>query len=198
MQIFFHSCIVPDWPDLINRRAIVTCEYSVYNDLNPFKLSGTFETEYSRTCKVCSKTVNMCVIKSWGNSWYTSSRLNESPILPCIFGCEGQVDELAHYLVCSPFWTILSSVLRPPGCHTQECPTSRLNVVNPSVHKAKVLAVAFHCYHGLKIARRQMVDQAVSSGEYEPIILCLCELAFHHCRELMQNFEFVSQFHDER
>ena len=124
-------------------------------------------------------------IKSWSNSWYTSSRLHESPILPCIFGCEGKVDDLAHYIVCSPFWTSLSSVVRAPECQAQECPTSRMNLVNPSVSKAKVMAVAFHCYHGLKIARRGMVDQAVSSGEYEPITYCLCELALHFCRELM-------------
>jgi len=60
-----------------------------------------------------------------------------------------------------------------------------MNLVNPSVVKAKVMAVAFHCYHGLKIARRQMVDQAIGSGDFEPIILCLCELALHHCRDLM-------------
>ena len=171
-------------------RVATTCVYSVYNNLNPFKLGGTFEAEYSRICKACSKTVNMCIIKSWSNSWYTSSRLHESPILPCIFGCEGQVDELAHYLVCSPFWTTLSSVVRAPGvhllaCNTQECSTSRMNLVNPSVFKAKVMAVAFHCYHGFKIARRHMVDTAIGSGDFEPIILCLCELALHVCRELM-------------
>ena len=185
MYKFLHSCIDPDWPDLLNRRAAITCIHSVYNNLNPFKLSETFEADYSRICKTCSKTVNMCIIKSWCNSWYTSSRLHESTILPCIFGCEGQDDDLAHYLVCSPFWTVLSSIVRPPECQIQECPTSRMNLVSPSVFKAKVMAVAFHCYHGLKIARRQMVDQAVSSGEYEPIILCLGELALHFCRELM-------------
>ena len=51
MYKFLHSCIDPDWPDLINRRAATTCVYFVYNNLNPFKLSGTFEAEYSRICK---------------------------------------------------------------------------------------------------------------------------------------------------
>jgi len=185
MYKYLHSRIDPDWSDLLNRRAAVTCIHSVYSTLNPFQLSETFEAEYSRICKKCSKTVNMCIIKSWSNSWYTSSRLHESPVLPCIFGCEGQVDALDHYIVCSPFWTSLSSVVRAPECQAQECPTSRMNLVNPSVIKAKVMAVAFHCYHGLKIARREMVDQAVSSGEYEPITDCLCELARHFCRELM-------------
>ena len=139
---FLHSCIVPDWHDLLNRRALILCVNSVH--LLPVQLDSSFEGLYSRICKKCSKTVNTCVIKSWSHSWCTSSRFHESPVLPCIFGCSDQEDMLSHYLSCEPVRTIISSVLRLPAVSIQECPAVRLNLISPSVFKAKVVAMAFH------------------------------------------------------
>ena len=58
------------------------------------------------SCKMGTSRM-MILIKSWLNSWTTSSRM-EQEIGDCVFCCGGG-DALHHYLRCDHLWTILIS-----------------------------------------------------------------------------------------
>jgi len=182
---FIDSKIVSDWLTLFNRRALVLCVNSVYNK---FVFEDSFLKNYSMISKRCSKTVNMSVLKTWSNSWATSSRTKSGKeheaVLPCIFGCDGQIDDLSHYLACQPFWTLMGSALNLPLSYIDVDPVLKLNWVEPSMPRAQLLAVAFHCYNAFRIARKPLVAKCCQQGKFEEIHLILCDIAKHHGQEL--------------
>ncbi len=46
------------------------------------------------------------VFKTWVHSWATSYRMHEHVLLPCLSGCPGQPDRLAHYLMCPMLYAL--------------------------------------------------------------------------------------------
>ena len=138
--------------------------------------------------KRCSKTVNMSVLKTWINSWATSSRTKSSQeleaVLPCIFGCDDEIDCLSHYLVCQPFWTLIGSALNLPLSFIDVDPVHKLNWVEPTIARAQLLAVAFHCYNAFRIARKPLVAKCCRLGTFDEIHNIFCDIAMHHGQEL--------------
>ena len=56
-----------------------------------FDMTVTF-----KALRTLRKHEAMQVVKTWCNSWATSKRLHLLPLLPCVFGCSNQIDDLSH------------------------------------------------------------------------------------------------------
>ena len=88
------------------------------------------------------------VIRTWVNSWSTSTRYHEDPVPPCLFGCVNLPDSLQHYLACAPMNRIVDShILRYRPTH----PLNRLGLHIPSKEGFLELAATFHAYHAVKL-----------------------------------------------
>ena len=107
--------------------------------------------------------VAAAVIKTWANAWTTSSRLHEPISLPCIFGCDGCDDALEHYLTCDILWTaVISCSFRRTELLWSD-PLARLGLAG-SYEWLQMLAVAFSCYHALKLGHRDEILASFACG----------------------------------
>ena len=93
----------------------------------------------------------MILIKSWLNSWTTTSRM-EHEIGDCVFCCGGW-DALHHYLRCDHLWTILISCANFEKKWLFASPAHRMGFVEPSTTSLLLLTVAFRVYHSMKARR---------------------------------------------
>ena len=127
--------------------------------------------------------VSTCVLKTIANVWTTSSRMHEDICLPCILGCLAS-DSLAHYICCDPLWTIVTSCA---GAGTEMLlrPTlGKLCLSGPRLEGARLLTIAFHCYHSLKLGHRQLIDSAITSNDFEAVLNKLWSLAVVYSIEI--------------
>ena len=85
------------------------------------------------------------VLKTWVNSWATSTRFHSDVRLPCLFGCPGHEDRLSHYCMCPNLYGIVRLL-----CTTSACPLERLGLVNPSKESLLTVACVFSAYHAVK------------------------------------------------
>jgi len=138
----------------------------IFPIMHPDKLASTFLRRFLRLFPELAGEVNLdlmlCLkdfslslpaafsqqlIRTWANGWCTSSRLHEATVLPCIFGCVGSPDALAHYCRCPVLWRVVSSCDRlsaAPSVPEVLCLASRV----PS--SALRLVVACNSYHALR------------------------------------------------
>ena len=86
----------------------------------------------------------MCVFKTLIGGWTTSLRMHEPVKRRCIFGCNGEWDDLYHYLECPALWAISCGTL---GCEVPIGFGQRLCMVDPSPERCWALALCFHIYH---------------------------------------------------
>ena len=82
-----------------------------------------------------------------GNGWATSCRFHEDKILPCLFGCAGQQDDLSHYLVCPHLFTLWSYLT---NSNVSEMPLIRWGLINPCTHNLNAIACVFSGYHAVR------------------------------------------------
>ena len=61
-----------------------------------------------------SQGMRTALMQTLINSWATSYRYHESPLLPCILCCKGAKDNLPHYLQCEPLWACVACAARLP------------------------------------------------------------------------------------
>ena len=55
----------------------------------------------------------------------------------------------------------------------------------PSLERARMLTVAFSCYHSLKLGHRELVDLGIGSGNFDDTLVKLVSLADAFSRELL-------------
>ena len=103
--------------------------------------------------------------------------MNEPSRLSCIFGCEAD-DSLAHYLCCDPLWTAVISNSFKNVELLQSDPATKLGFVNTSTDWLQMTALAFACYHSIKLGHRPEVDFAIENGDFS----CISErlMAYAH------------------
>ena len=94
------------------------------------------------------------ILKTWANGWTTSQRMHEIVVLPCLFGCHDQEDDLLHYVHCECLWQrVLSAdgeLLRASAARGNlGCPGAaiRLLFVHPSEPIARSIVTAFLAYN---------------------------------------------------
>ena len=88
----------------------------------------------------------MKVLKSWCNGWATSRRFHEDIQLPCLFGCQGHSDDLAHYLQCPHLFALWSFLT--PGVSAD--PLERWALINPCSESFLQLACVHSGYHAVR------------------------------------------------
>ena len=120
----------------------------------------------AKQLKRCSTHIAMCTIKTYTNGWCTTHRFHESVRLPCIFGCQGPIDTLAHYATCSRLWLVVG---RHSRVNSGNSVLMRLGIQEPSPQHFKDLAVAFTVYHALKLGHRELVNTAVDDNNFREV-----------------------------
>ena len=108
------------------------------------------------------------------NAWCTSYRFKEHVKLPCIFGCEGERDELAHYLRCDGMWRLVESAT---GEETKPDLLGRLGMHDPSRCSITQLASSFVMYHTLRNTHAHLLKKRMSIREFDHLL----SLAFEIC-----------------
>ncbi len=83
----------------------------------------------------------MRVLKTWVNSWATSSRHHE--VLPCLFGRRQARDEQSHYVMCPWLRFIVSNF-------PANSPMVRLGLAQPDSINLLVTACIFSTYHATR------------------------------------------------
>ena len=69
---------------------------------------GTLSLEFKDIFSSLPLSAPMAILRTWSNGWFTTTRMHESEVFPCIFGCDAH-DSLHHYLRCEVFWTLIYS-----------------------------------------------------------------------------------------
>jgi len=191
-----HSRRSNDWSALLERRAALfapgnfgTGSGSEVMPIpsNPpllWQYSESTHQEWTQVSKTLSSSVVLTVLKTWANSWCTTSRYHEDILWPCIFGCCGAKDELAHYLCCIRFWSGICE-----SCDLQESlvhvdPLIKMSLANPSSFWAKLIAVASRTYHAIKFDQRELVQSAVDRNEFSACLSTLQIVAKHFATEI--------------
>jgi hypothetical protein len=183
LQKVFHTCVSHSiackvsWVPFINGKLIVLGASSGPGD---FDLSPQVWHEFCLVVRKSPSSSQTCFLKTVINSWYTTHRMGEVPLLPCIFGCEHMEDNLKHYLRCEPLWTLAVSACGLPLSFLSLSPLDRLCIVSKSPTGLKLLSVVFRGYHALKLGHRSLIDSCVASKVFDEVLLMLLKL----CREL--------------
>jgi len=124
------------------------------------------------------------VIKTWTNTWTTSSRMHEIDRMSCIFGCEAE-DCLDHYLCCDPLWTaVISNSFRRVELLWSR-PLTKIGLVDPSIEWLQMLAIAFACYHSMKIDHKNDISLLLEGGHPCQVHFRLMHYARAHFREIV-------------
>jgi hypothetical protein len=135
----------------------------------------TFTSDmWSQLCSDLRKTpspTQTCFLKTVINSWATSHRYGEVPLLPCILGCEKKEDNLKHYLECDPLWTLAVSACGLPLNFISLLPLERLCIVNRSPASLRLLSVVFRAYHALRLGHSRLIDHGITHKVFDNILL---------------------------
>ena len=135
--------------------------------------------------KIVGPGVMQTVIKTITNSWAMSHRSHEEVRLGCIFGCQGCVDTLEHYLVCDPFWTILVSCAKLSAEWLSLSAFRRLAILSPSPTAFNLMAIASRSYHAIRLDHTEKVLASHWSKDYRDIIELLILHARVHAADLL-------------
>ena len=131
--------------------------------------------------------ISMCVLKTWANAWTTSTRMHESFQLPCIFGCPDCTDDLDHYLCCDPLWTAVISCSYGQSELLQAGPSTKLGLVESPRLWWQLIAIAFSCYHAVKMSHKDEILSSLASGHFCQVECRLLEYARVFSRELTKD-----------
>jgi len=126
--------------------------------------------------------VSMAVVKTWANAWTTSRRMHEALLLPCIFGCPGCEDNLDHYLCCDPLWTAVISASFRKTELLRSGLFAKLGL-GGSHAWLQMMAIAFSCYHAIKLSHLSEILSCASSG--------------HHCQVFDRLMGYAKVFSSE-
>ena len=177
---FLTTVTPPCWPVTLMRKL------DSLDSLDDFDISLSTERIKHLSSCLCKlgPRVAMAVVKSWANAWTTSLRMHEPLLLPCIFGCPGSQDELDHYIVCEPLWTAVISCSFKQTELLQSSPFTKLGL-DGSMAWLQMLAIAFSCYHAIKLSHRDCILASIASGHPCQVLDRLVEYARFFSNELL-------------
>ena len=89
----------------------------------------------------------MAVVKTWVNSWATSSRFHAAVQLPCLLGCIEGTDAQHHYVQCVHIRSIVDDLVTLP---LPDPPVQRMGMHEPSVEILRTLSAVFSAYHAVR------------------------------------------------
>ena len=98
--------------------------------------------------KSTNSFLRMCWLKAIAGAWTTTTRMHETVIWPCVFGCVDCQDEIRHYLHCPVLWQLAREALSINEDHFSI--GHRLCFIECSVDKLRLLAYSHILYHSVK------------------------------------------------
>jgi len=116
---------------------IYLCKTRLTQMFAPFDLFAESDDEIEKafeTLKPMGQHVVVKVLKTWLHGWATSKRMSEDPVLPCLFGCVGQLDSQRHYVMCPHIFALLRYLIGD----IPDDPCIRLAIKVPSQHALKI------------------------------------------------------------
>ena len=138
-----------EWDAQLQKRAQVLCNP---DDFGPSGADwNLFHKDILRVSSKMGPSRMMLLIKSWLNSWTTTSRMDHE-IGDCVFCCGGG-DALHHYLRCDHLWTLLICCAKLDKRWLRASPAQRLGLSQPSTTSLLLITVASRVYHGMKARR---------------------------------------------
>jgi len=183
LQKRFYNCLrescVDGWRALISHKV----NNVVIGDGGDFVFGPQHKHELLTVLKKAPASIRTSFFKTIINSWATSHRYQEHVLLPCIFGCVGEKDDLQHYLGCDPMWTCAVTASDLPPGFLSLSPMQRLCIISHDVNALKLLGVVFRGHHSLRLGHRYLIDKCVASQDFTEIILLfthLCGDAWRH------------------
>ena len=180
----FHDHQKWDWFELLERRASHLCFSEEPSGIDWV----SFKPIACSLAEKIGKVRMLQTLKTWLNSWTTSSRISShmhDPALNgaidcCVFCGEFRGDALTHYLRCDPLWSVLSSCFKLRVEWIDRSPAQRICFVNPSMTSLLQVVVAFRVYHALRQKAREGYSPTCPSER----ILCAIELIRHYLSEI--------------
>ena len=129
-----------------------------------------------------SSAVCTSCLKTWINSWSTSSRYHEDEIWACFFGCSEERDDLAHYIRCPIMWTLAASAV--PLLSTWHPPIppilEKLCLVKASPVSVKRLAMVYRGYDAIRMKHKRLVNHCITTDEFAQVNSLFTKL----CRDI--------------
>jgi hypothetical protein len=107
----------------------------------------------------CKPFVQTAALKTFFNSWTTSSRMHADICLPCLFGCAGAIDSLSHYLRCPRLWKPVSETRDVTACSWRDT-LGFTNGRSDFINLARIFYVYNCVQHG---DSREVLASALSS-----------------------------------
>ena len=139
-------------------------------------ISPNYTKELKNICSPLPNSVPMCLLRTWSNGWFTSTRLHEPKILPCIFGCDAG-DCLHHYLECEVLWTLVYCGFNcNVSIFVNSSNSSRACINCPKSCDVSYLYTAYSTYHSLRKLHSESIHNAISSNEFHSMHLHALEL----------------------
>ena len=185
------ECVPDDWCPLLQRRLDAFAGPS-----HTIQVTCGSRDELSKVLMAAGKPVAMSVIKTLSNSWATSARYHEDVRKWCLVGCHcfsgaddskqgPPTDSLAHYLACPLLWSLIDSACRSPCTEWDLAVPHRLCLVNPTLRRAKILAIGYRIYHAVKMGHSEIWDTAVQQNSYNLMHELVLSLARHFADEFV-------------
>jgi hypothetical protein len=112
------------------------------------------------------------VIKTWLNSWATTSRFHDGRCFHCVFGCPGKDDALTHYVACKRLWCIVRVAFgdAPPPGYVGDV-ADRVLVADPTQGRLHRLVLAYHTFHAIRGSHIDLVRSAGRSRSFDALKL---------------------------
>ena len=157
-------------PRLLQKRLrILDSEVSIASSLNFGDLRESL--------KFYSKYIVFSVIRTWANGWVTSHQMPETVRCDCLLGCNGEPDDLHHYLRCERLWRALKTVLKAsstvPPLMTNASILEKLAITGTSDRLVLNICLVSHAYHTIKANYRDHFVQASTNDIAKIAILIL-------------------------
>ena len=143
---------------------------------------GTLSLEFKNIFSSLPLSAPMAILRTWSNGWFTTTRMHESEVFPCIFGCDAH-DSLHHYLRCEVLWTLIYSCTKCKYFVFSQSFDERTCICNVSRSNCMRLFAAFSTYHSLRKLHSDIVSNAISSGDFELVLEAALELIMHFAPE---------------
>ena len=160
------------WKDFLKGKADIIAPMHGQTNIAEFVSSQEFE----RSKKLLRVSGMMITIKTWANSWYTSSRMGEKTTSSCIFGCacyqgceKDPKDKLEHYLRCNILWKLIAATIEGAEYREHLSPVQKACLYGPAHNDLKILCVAFKTYHALKMGHSELIQKAVRSEQFDRV-----------------------------
>ena len=166
VSLLLKSHIPNEFPLIFSRRLRILALDQASSPLLDRPIRGTFLLELKRSLNSLPNSTSMCLLCTWNNGWFTSSRMHDSKVLPCIFGCDAD-DSLCHYLKCEPLWTLVYSCFKCNIRYLSQPIHERACVNNLHSCNNARLYTAYSAYHSLRKLHSDLLHNAISSGNFE-------------------------------